>query len=63
MRSDGARQAVLTALTMGLAFSWLPPCLLLLAMGPLPQAVFIGWSSVCGIGGLLVLGTLLARWN
>ena len=62
MRED-RRVMILAALCLGLSFSWLWPCLLSLATGPLPGVLFIAWSVFIGLAALLLLSHLLDRWH
>ena len=64
MEGRAQRAWVVSAIILGAAFSWLPPCLLAVALRhPLPQALFLAWSGVVGLGSLLLLLTLMDWWQ
>lgn len=64
MERRAQRAWIVTAIIMGTTFSWLPPCLVAVAIEkPLPQIVFLTWSAFVGVGSLLLLLTLMDRWQ
>jgi hypothetical protein len=64
MAPERQRLAALAALVLGAAFSWVPPCLVAVAVGhTLPQAVFITWSLAVAVGCFLIAVRLIERWR